>query len=83
MVSSDKRKREIVHAVGTSYVFYGKEKEIRLQVNPLLTELVKYTRKVQNSLELAKIGSDKQKKPILIGSVPFGGHLVRKLESIL
>ena len=46
MVSSDKRKRETANALGTSYVFYGKEKEIRLHVHPLLTELVKYTREV-------------------------------------
>jgi hypothetical protein len=61
MVSSDSRKREIAHALGTEYLFNGKEKTLDLQVHPLLLEVVKFTREVQASCELEKSGSNKEK----------------------
>ena len=61
MVCSDERKREIAHALGTRYVFYGREKEIALDVDPLLVELVKFANQLKPALELTKIGSAKEK----------------------
>ena len=61
IVSTDKRKCEIAHTPSTNYLFYGKEKEIRIQIHPSLTELVKYTMEVQESPVLEKINFDKQK----------------------
>jgi site-specific DNA recombinase len=73
MVAKDRRKREIAHALGTTYTFYGKEKEIEITVDPLLVEVVKYAKEVRISLALEFLGSDKQKIGTLQPEVLPGG----------
>ena len=73
MMAPAKRKREIAHALGIKYVFYGKEKEIELEIDPLLLELVRYAKALKPSFEVAKSGSDKEKKPAFAGFIPSGG----------
>ena len=74
------RKREIAHALGIKYVFYGTEKKIDLEIKPLLVEIVKYARGLEAPFEVAKSGSCKQKEPIKIGSVRSGGPKGSLLE---
>ena len=73
MISSDKRKREIAHALGTAYLFNGKEKRLDLQIHPLLLEVVKFTREIQASCELAESGSGKEKTGDNSPVLSFGG----------
>ena len=80
MAAPDKRKREIAHALGIKYIFYGKEKEIELEIDPLLLELVRYAKALKTPLEAAKSGSDKEKKPAFAGFVPSGGPKGSLLE---
>ena len=80
MAAPDKRKREIAHALGINYIFCGKEKEIELEIHPLLLELVRYAKALKPSFEVAKSGYDKQKEPAKVGSVPSGGPKGTLLE---
>jgi len=73
MVGGMERKREIAHALGVKYLFYGKEKEIDVEVHPLLLELVNFAYQLEKPLAVDEIGSDKQKEPNKVGSVPYGG----------
>lgn len=70
---TDQRKREIAHALGTKYLFYGKEKIIALELHPLLVEVVKFARGLEPALELTKSGSKQEKTDLFKGSVPYGG----------
>ena len=80
MVCSDERKREIAHALGTQYVFFGREKRITLEVDPLLVELVKFANQLRPSLELAKTCSTKEKPGEFSPGLSYGGPETRKLE---
>ena len=53
-VSDLARKREIAHALGIKYLFYGKEKKITVQLHPLLVEMVKFADEI--SLALSQEG---------------------------
>lgn len=53
-IATDQRKREIAHALGIKYTFYGREKQIALELNPLLVETVKFMRQVETSLALTE-----------------------------
>ena len=74
LTADDKHKREIAHALGTNYVFYGKEKKIALEIHPLLEELVKYTKEMAKGLEPALTGCVNKKEPGLNGSLLYGGR---------
>lgn len=52
MAATPSRKREIAHALGCKYLFYGIEKKIVIEVHPLLVEVVKFAKQVEASLEL-------------------------------
>ena len=80
MVGSDERKREIAHALGTQYVFYGREKRIELEVHPLLLELVKFANLIKSSLEPTKSGSTKEKPGDFSPGLSSGGPGTRKLS---
>jgi DNA invertase Pin-like site-specific DNA recombinase len=73
MVASDERKREIAHALGIKYVFFGRDKKIELEINPLLIETVKFAKEIQKALELAKSGSTKEKASDFSLALSVGG----------
>lgn len=77
MIAEPERKREIAHALGFSYTFYGREKELDIVVHPILVEVVKFINENKPALELKRTrfatGSDKQKTDILQPVSSFGG----------
>lgn len=73
IASGDAHKRRIAHALGSQYIFYGKEKEITVQVHPLLTEFVAFANLIKHSLEVVKAGYSKQKQPTFEKLVVYGG----------
>ena len=77
MVADDERKREIAHALGVKYTFYGREKKIEVDIDPLLIETVKFSEEAQKSLALTEIdystGYTKEKTGLLQPVLSFGG----------
>lgn len=72
-IASEERKREIAHALGIRYVFYGKEKEIELEIHPLLVEIVTFAREAASSFALAESGYTKEKTGVLAPALSSGG----------
>lgn len=77
MIALPERKREIAHALGFTYTFYGREKKLEIEVHPILVEVVKFIKANEPALELQRrrftTGSDKQKTGLLQPISSFGG----------
>ena len=89
MASSGQRKREIAHALGTRYLFFGKEKRIEVIVDPLLVDLVRYANDIKASFEPMGTGSEKQIGGSYGGASQYGGpyrirtgHLFHAMEAL-
>jgi site-specific DNA recombinase len=80
VAAEDRRKREIAHALGIKYSFYGREKEIRLELHPLLVETVKFVQKTEAALALREKGLTKGKTGDCNPALAFGGPYGRLLE---
>jgi len=80
LVCADIRKREIAHALGTRYVFYGKSKELALEVHPLLVEFVKFASQCRGPIELRKSGSTKENPGDISPGLSSGGPDTRFFE---
>lgn len=79
-VANDELKRELAHALGVKYVFYGREKVIALELNPLLVETVKYVRQIKRSLEPTKVRSGTTELGSRKPAVSFGGPSAKLFE---
>jgi site-specific DNA recombinase len=77
MTANVSKKREIAHALGFTYKFYGIEKDIALEVHPILVEVVKFAKQSETTLELKSrylaTGSNKQKTSLLQPVSSSGG----------
>lgn len=78
-VADDNRIKELSLALADGYLFDGRQKTIEIKVAPLLTEMVKFARKL-GRIEPPNTGSGTQKEPTLVGSVPFGGTKGQPIE---
>ncbi len=78
-VAKPERKRAIASALGL-FKFYGREKEIKLVVRPILREVASFTTSILNLLEPPKTGSDKQKVATFKESLRFGRRDTTQLE---
>lgn len=77
--ASPERQGPIVKALG-SFVFFGREKKIEVEVRPILRELVSFAKEVANSLEGACNGSQSKNKTAFEQQFCFGGPEPSGLE---
>jgi hypothetical protein len=73
MIGDLRKKREIAHALGIEYVFYGKERLMKVKVNPILLEVVKFAHEKIGSLELPEIGSGSGQEGTKLAQCFVGG----------
>lgn len=74
-----RRAKELCRSLATDYIFDGRAKTIEIQIHPILKEMVKYARSI-DQLESPKNGSRKEKEPTSDKSVLFGGRTRRQIE---
>lgn len=61
MIGDMRKKREIAHAVGLEYLFYGRERRMEVKVRRLLEEVVKFAQQKIASFEVTNSGFGSRK----------------------
>jgi len=80
-VAPDVQKRAVAKALGTTFLFYGREKRIHISADPLLLEFATFSRSISSPLEPPDLRLQSQKEAPRVGALPSGRAERTSLES--